>query len=199
MSKENPQANKRFGEPAIRAFDAKNIGKSLLEVAAEYIKTEEQDIETRWFHSAQDADLFIWRDERKNVIKQQVSFFGQIAEWNLLEGVRTGVVIETEPDKKMAGSQLVQFDSNPVKTTLEQGVEILAYTLGLKDTERRQLIDNFLASPQLAKLSAEEIFARYHIRGADPEFQRSSGIFSWLKKLALAVGFKALGKPRQNK
>ena len=44
-----------------------------------------QNVGSHWYHSDQDADIYIWLDEVGNVIKQQVNFVGQVVEWNIVE------------------------------------------------------------------------------------------------------------------
>ncbi len=96
-------------------FNPQRIGGSLREIDVSLIQTENEKVLSRWFHGPDEADLFIWTDERNNVIKQQVTFCGQIVEWNVLDGIRTGVVIEQEYENaSMAASETIQFDGPPL-------------------------------------------------------------------------------------
>jgi len=123
-------------------FNAREIGRTLTEVAVEHLKREGRDIESRWFHSPHDADVFYWRDEQKNIIKQQISFLGQLLEWNMTEGLRTGVVIESARAADMDAS-LVHFDPIPQRKTVEQGLEILDHMTTLDVETKRRIIRNF--------------------------------------------------------
>ena len=138
-----------------RFFSAADLGKSFREVAVDVIRTEHQDIENRWYHSAKDADLFVWVDSEKNIIKQQLSFYGQVIEWNVIEGVRTGCVLEHEDDDntlKRRSSDVIQFDRHPQFSSLKQALDLLKNITVLKDEERQCLMENFsatqTASPQ---------------------------------------------------
>ncbi|OFZ18135.1 MAG: hypothetical protein A2Z20_06225 [Bdellovibrionales bacterium RBG_16_40_8] len=138
-NKESPPGNKY----SIIIFNAKEIGLSLKEVAVEVIKSESSEIESRWFHSKKDADLFIWKDKNKNIIKQQVTFFGQLIEWNIAEGLRTGLLIEDEISQKMGSSPLIKFDVKPQKPAVDQGVDIVEHVPGLSNDEKIRIIENF--------------------------------------------------------
>jgi hypothetical protein len=99
--------------PFPRFFNAEEIGHSLKEVSPLLLKTTHPEITSRWFHSSQDADLFIWFDRNQGVIKQQISFFGQVVEWNIVEGLKTGLVIEEEIRGHARASEMVCFDARP--------------------------------------------------------------------------------------
>ncbi len=81
-------------------MNVKEIARNLREVAVDVIETEGTSIVSRWFHAADDVDLLIWTDDEKTIIKYQVSLFGQVVEWNMFDGVKTGVIIEIEEKRK---------------------------------------------------------------------------------------------------
>ncbi len=147
---------------SVKPFNAREIGRTLTEVAVDLIRSEDRNIESRWFHSPHDADLFFWRDDQKNIIKQQVTFFGQLIEWNVVEGLRTGVVVEEEgSDQKTKGSPVIRFDLDPQKHTLEQGLDIIAHTAALSEDDKRRILNNFVNGPRLLSLTPEEVLTRY--------------------------------------
>ena len=114
-------------------FNSKTIGKTLLEVAVDLIHTNHEDIVSRWYHSAHATDLFTWVDKGQNLIKQQLCFNGQVVEWNCLEGLRTGVIIEadleestgTRDDEKIQKSESIKFDTVPHSRTVGMALEII--------------------------------------------------------------------------
>jgi hypothetical protein len=155
-------------------FNGKSIGKSLREVAVDLIQTESEEMVSRWFHSEGGTDLFTWSDSAKNIIKQQLSFHGQIVEWNCLEGVRTGFVIESDLDNEVyeskksdqknsdevCKSESIQFDGKPMNKSVGLALEILHYLdveLGFRD----QLIDNFKNPKDIKTLSATQFVDRF--------------------------------------
>ena len=179
---EKPQTHPMF-------FNPKELGRSLKEVATDLIKTESHEVVSRWFHAADDLDLFIWSDNNKNIIKQQLSFHGQIVEWNLIEGVKTGFVYE---DESLAGggqtqSELVRYDESLQKRTLEQALEIIGFTEALSGLEKKAVIENFLRDPSLGNLSPEAFLQKYKRmelpKAAPTSFFKSllSSIGRWFK------------------
>ena len=124
MSAKNNESSKLNYE----FFNGKTVGRGLKEVAVDLIKTENEDLVSRWYHGTTGADLFTWADRRNNIIKQQLNFNGQVVEWNCLEGIKTGVVIEQDMEnepkndtKKKSGkeeiqvkaSETIKFDPKP--------------------------------------------------------------------------------------
>lgn len=152
-------------------FDPKSLGKKMKEISVDVIRTERQHVTSRWFH-ANDADLFVWQDENSHVIKQQVSFSGLIIEWNVVDGIRTGVLVEEEQDDKQGipGSEIIRFDRklshSSVKLALELVDALEVIDLGIK----RILLHNFEYSPSLDTMSSQEIFKRYdYLKGVRPK------------------------------
>lgn len=146
------KSNPLFFEPA-------QAGRSLKEVGVDYIQVENHNITSRWFHSAHDIDLFIWMDKNQKVIKQQISFCGQIVEWNMLDGLKTGVVIEEElgesNEKKVDSSEIIRFDQNPQKESIRMAVEVIRHIDTLEEVDRSLLLSNFsIHSSQLAQIAA---------------------------------------------
>ncbi len=48
-------------------FNPQTLGQSLKEVQVDLLGTH-PEVVSRWFHSAKDADLFIWHDSAQNII-----------------------------------------------------------------------------------------------------------------------------------
>jgi hypothetical protein len=97
-------------------FDPQKLGGALKEVGIDYTKVESREIETRWFRDdSGDTDVFIWLNKEKSIIKQQTSIMGQLVEWNIIEGLKTGMIMEDEilkSDQKdqLPQSELIYFD-----------------------------------------------------------------------------------------
>ena len=161
--KENPPTNKS-DYTGRGYFYPKELGRSLKEVAVEYMSLENQDLESRWFHSNKDADLYVWKDARGNIVKQQMSFLGTIIEWNILEGVRTGYFIEDESSQGIDRSPIIQFDSKPQLLSIEQGVEVISYIDGLSTHDKAQLVNNFTTSPVFDSYSVDEITKKFGLK-----------------------------------
>ncbi|MBX9769202.1 MAG: hypothetical protein K2X47_18140, partial [Bdellovibrionales bacterium] len=88
------------------------VGKSLREVGRDFLSADSQTVTSRWFHGAQESDLFIWVDGSSRLIKGQLTFCGAVVEWNVMEGLRTGLIVEEE-HQNLNPSEVIQFDRNP--------------------------------------------------------------------------------------
>lgn len=142
-------------------FDPAGLGESLREVATDVINAGETEIIHRWFHSPKDADLFIWLDKGQNIIKQQITFYGQVVEWNIIEGVRTGVIVEDENRAAVKASDVIRFDARAQKAPIDQALDLLRHIATLNDLERHVLIKNFAQNPTSTSLDPEEFVRRY--------------------------------------
>lgn len=145
-----------------RFFNAEELGKSLIEVATDVIATSnDQKVISRWFHSTKDTDLFIWLDHKQNVIKQQLTFFGQVVEWNVIEGVKTGLIVEDETPSQVKASEIIQFDSLPQKAPIEQARALLGFITALKEDERQMLSINFTGIARSQAMDPQEFVDRF--------------------------------------
>lgn len=160
-----------YDEPA-SYFHAQELGASFLEFSADVVETGSKKVVCRWFHSAKDMDLFVWMDIKGRVIKQQMTFFGQVVQWNLLEGIKTGCTLEEE-----GLQEKIYFDKIPQKSASLQAVEILKHIEGLNHQSKDQLIYNFTNNP--------------HVDDMDPEvFVRDYGHFASSQSSKEAWGLK---------
>lgn len=159
-------------------FDPTLLGRKMREISVDIIRTEKQQVTSRWFHTP-DADLFIWQDEKSHVIKQQVSFSGLIIEWNVVNGVRTGVLIEEEQDDKQGipGSEVIHFDKNVSQNSIGQAIQLVEAVEAVDSSIKKILLYNFQNSPSLDTMSSKEIFKSYdYLKDA-----KQNSFFSWLK------------------
>lgn len=126
-------------------FNPERIGESLKEVSSDIMQVESRSVVGRWFHSSGDVDLFLWTDEAKTIVKQQISFYGQVVEWNAIEGTKTGVVIEEEnPDEPtVKASEIIRFDEQPQTQPVGLAVDVIQHVKALTKTEQEQIIRNF--------------------------------------------------------
>ncbi|MBK9294148.1 MAG: hypothetical protein IPM57_06835 [Oligoflexia bacterium] len=141
-------------------YNCKTLGKTLKEVAVDLIQTSSEKIVSKWYHSQLNVDLFTWVDRGENVIKQQLSFNGQVIEWNCLEGIKTGVVIEADIEGSKETSESIQFDTAPHESAVKLAIEILVYF----ETDKKlydQLLSNFKNPQNIKTLSPEEFVKRF--------------------------------------
>lgn len=162
-------------------FDPAALGRKMREISVDIIRTEKQQVTSRWFH-ASDADLFVWQDEKTHVIKQQVSFSGLIIEWNVVDGIRTGVLVEEEQDEKQGipGSEIIRFDLACSHNSIQQALQLIHALESIDPGIKKILIHNFEKAPSLDTMSSKEIFKTYdYLRGIpQPSFwDRLKAIF----------------------
>ena len=157
-----------------RSFDAEALGASLRQLAVDVVKGETTDFMSRWFRSMNsDADLVIWTDGEKRIIKHQLCFFGQVVEWNPINGTRTGLVIEEElqeaasaldGDDEFDGaapagegnvSETIRFDESSQRSVVLQAIQLLSRVPDLNEADRSALIYNLKESPKLHKNARE--------------------------------------------
>lgn len=80
----------------IRYLDPVEQGASLSEKAVDVHVVNGQEFVARWFHSPLDSDLMIWFDEQGAAARFQLNSGGQIVDWNSVEGLQTGLIVELE-------------------------------------------------------------------------------------------------------
>lgn len=153
-------------------FDAKEIGRSFAEVAFDVIETEMQNVVSHWYHSDQDADIYIWLDEVGNVIKQQVNFVGQVVEWNIVEGIKTGVTLEDENNSEPnLAKAFVRFDIRPISEVVRQAKELLEFAHSVDQVLRQTLLDNFTSGVSMATMGSDELLQKFgaHLKKKEHE------------------------------
>jgi len=165
-------------------FDEKEIGNSLRKVSVETVKTETQDIISHWYHSDQEADLYFWVDENSNIIRQQLSFFGQVVEWNLVEGVKTGIT-EVDENKKIGlmNKEKIVFDMSPQAASVGQAISLMENLVFIDKCSQDSLVFNFKTNPQISEMNPKEVMAKYGAFQGEPSSQITqffSKIMTWL-------------------
>lgn len=167
--------------PEFNFFSSRTIGRTLKEVAIDLIQTEHDDVISRWFHSQSETDLYTWVDKRKNILKQQLSFYGQIVEWNCVEGLKTGVIIESDLEVAMGEntapvsrqqtgkgaqaeakpSETIQFDQKPQPRTIALAIDILRNMEDADPHFKLQLVTNFEAPQNMHSMPSEAFIEKF--------------------------------------
>jgi hypothetical protein len=144
-----------------RFFNAERIGETLKEVSSDLLQIESREIVGRWFHSPEEIDLFLWVDEGRKIVKQQLTFFGQVVEWNIIEGTRTGVVIEEEKTGEAKASETIKFDEEPQSQPLGLAMDLIKHVRALTEDEQKQIITNFFRGQKFNYHGEIEFLKRY--------------------------------------
>jgi hypothetical protein len=152
--------------PAV--FLPEKAGESLRKVSVDLLEIEEQKISSYWYHGEEGIDLFIWKDQKGNIIKQQLSYVGQIIEWNLLEGLKTGVIVEEELDGAAAkASEQIIFDDSPQKNAVSIAVAVLQHITCVDEAEKNLIVQNMTEQRSLKEMSLREVLERYEIESVN--------------------------------
>lgn len=145
-------------------FDAQKIGESLREVSSHLMKNDNSKLVGRWFQGKNDIDLFIWVDEKKQIVKQQLTFFGQVVEWNAIEGNKTGVVIDDERAGRKR-SEVIRFDKEAHPQPLGLAMEVIQHANVLTEKERKQIIANYFKGQKIVDGDPHEFARRFASTG----------------------------------
>jgi len=142
-------------------LNPQRLGQKFKEIDVSFLGTGEERVATRWYHG-DDADLYLWIDHRSNIVKQQVTFFGQVVEWNIIDSLRTGMVLEEEvggetqkPSEKVVYDKI--FSSSSVKTA----EEIIINVGILDDVLKKEVIKNFREPSTFSQMTAEQVVEKY--------------------------------------
>lgn len=109
-------------------FDLKTLARTLKLSSIDVIKTSSTEIESHWYRSSGDADLYYWLSKGK-LVKHQITLFNQVVEWNEFDGVKTGFI-----NDEHGGGELVMFDKDVNKVVLVQVTEFLSHASSIEDT-----------------------------------------------------------------
>jgi hypothetical protein len=162
-------------------FNPQRIGESLKEVTSDILQTESNLLVGRWFHAPKDVDLFLWTDENSRIVKQQLTFFGQVVEWNLVEGNKTGALIEEEERGPVKKSESILFDVIAHPQPLSLAMAVIKHVDALTDAEKTQIITNFFHGQKGSDLDPNEFVERYGYKR--PSFDRVANLMTRFKKI----------------
>lgn len=121
-------------------FDLKSLAKTLKLTSIDIIQTSNQDIESHWFRSLGPADLYYWKAKNR-IVKQQVSIFNQVVEWNEYDGVKTGYV--NDDDFHREKSEVICFDQEINAEVIHQAIEFIAHAKNIKEETAQELISHY--------------------------------------------------------
>ncbi len=142
-------------------FNAKEIAFGFKKMTVDVIKTTSQEVTGVWFHSDCDAELYLFKDKNTNIIKQQLIFCGQLVEWNIVEGVRTGALFEEEFDQGAQFQEDYVMDKKPIKVAVEQAQDIISFIDQSLVLEKDEILSNYVDAPQLSHMNPKEVLKKY--------------------------------------
>ncbi len=168
-------------------FSAARLGEAVKQVGVDYISVDQHRVETKWFRSGEDVDLVVWTDMAGTIIKQQLTFFGQVLEWNLVDGLKTGLIVEEETGQQESpASEMVRYDLvRPLDATVQQGVELLSSIACLSPQLRDGLVQNVVKPVRLRDWPAGKVMLNFgsSAESTNPRRSPSSWIVDALSRL----------------
>jgi hypothetical protein len=182
---ERNQADKGATTPSV--FDAQALGSSFEEVAVDVLRAETTEFLSRWFRASRgEADLTIWIDSDKRIVKHQLSFFGQVVEWNPIHGTRTGLIVEEEgatgTDGTIDAAEIIRFDQKVQAFAVAQAIGVLGHVRHISESERSALIFNLRESPKLHARARERALKAWAPRGEEIMSDRRPGFWNRLRR-----------------
>lgn len=113
-------------------------GQTLSEKAVDVHVIDGVEVIARWYHSPHDADLMLWFDDEGRPARYQLNSSGQIVDWNVDDGVQTGLIVELEVRDEVA--ETIQFDRETNAATLAVARVVLENGLRIPQTIRREMM-----------------------------------------------------------
>ena len=139
---------------------AEQIAWSLEERAVDVYQVNGVEILSRWYHSSCDADLMLWLSLDSRVVRFQLSVHGQVLDWSARDGVRTGVILETEVSHEpVSVVEEIRFDDRIEPKVVWMGKMILQIAPHLKP-EWREMIEICLCQGPRVSENAPRLAAR---------------------------------------
>ncbi|MES2964556.1 MAG: hypothetical protein V4760_11750 [Bdellovibrionota bacterium] len=175
-------ADKGASLPSV--FDAVALGSSFEEVAVDVLRAEKTEFLSRWFRATRgEADLTIWIDGEKRIVKHQLSFFGQVVEWNPIHGTRTGLIVEEESaSSDDQAAEIIRFDKKAQSFAVTQAIGVLSHVRQLGEEERSVLVYNLRESPKLHARARERAMQAWAPRGEEIVSDLRPGFWNRLRK-----------------
>lgn len=120
------EADSVWNETAQRVLDPILLGQQLREIDPRFVAPDRRGNQVRWWQGGPTCDLFVWHDTSGTFVAAQLFFMGQVVEWSMEHGIRTGSVsIAPRGGHGYAAAELFNFKSPPDDETLSVARRIL--------------------------------------------------------------------------
>lgn len=128
----------------------KTLAQNMNFVSFDILQVEQYSVKSHWYRHEQGLDIYYFQKDDGRLVKLHIAFFGQVIEWNPLDGTRTGLLMEEEIGSEVI--ETVHFDSRTNKESLAQSLVILENASCLAQDLRDQLLVllQFPQSPAVA-------------------------------------------------
>lgn len=92
-------------------------------VSFDVLQVENQSVKSHWYRHEEGIDIYYFQKEDGHFLKVHISFFGQVIEWNPLDGTRTGLVVEQEQGTEVV--ETVHYDARTNDQSIAQSLVII--------------------------------------------------------------------------
>lgn len=150
-----------MGQESFSLEMIKNMAQKIDFVSFDMVKTSQMELRSHWYHYDH-VDLYYFEKQCGEIVKIHISVFGQVIDWNIYDGVQTGLLIEEEVCDQST-QELVQYDARPNPSTLAQGFLILENAFNIEARIREELAAMLLTRPRL-KRSLWQRVSRYLLK-----------------------------------
>ncbi len=143
--------------------------KGFARVSSDMVKTPSTELVVKWYRASY-VDLQVWVDKNQDkVIRQQFSFLGLIVEWNHIQGLKTGYVLDKPEGSSQAKAIQVVYDKSYEPESVRQAIEVLSLTTTL--AEKEEVINNFEMSPTISRWQSFLLITK-HLLGKKKSFKK---------------------------
>ncbi|MCC6138036.1 MAG: hypothetical protein IT287_05350 [Bdellovibrionaceae bacterium] len=101
----------------------KNLAQKMNYVSFDVLQVQDQSVKSHWYRHEEGIDIYYFQKEDGSFIKLHISFFGQVIEWNPLDGTRTGLLVEQEQGNEVV--ETVHYDARANSQSLAQSLMII--------------------------------------------------------------------------
>lgn len=168
----------RSPDESAKIYDVTHVARSFREVAVDVVRGESTEFLSRWYQAERgDADLTIWWDGDRRVVKQQLCLYGQVVEWNPIHGTRTGLVVEHETCAPVDGAtdgaggdetaEIVHYDAKLQRAAVDQAITLIREVGAIPEADRALVVYNFRESPKLHKNARERALKAWAQHGEE--------------------------------
>ena len=119
-------------------------------VSFDVIQFRDNEMRSHWYHY-KEIDLYYFQALSGVIAKIHISIFGQVVEWNPMDGLRTGMLIEQEGEAGV--SELIRYDARANQESLKQSMKVLEQAHKIELVQRQQLLSCLRQGPRTERLS----------------------------------------------
>lgn len=153
------------------ANDFFKLGSTLEQVEVDVIESDNQVIISHWYHSEYDADVVLWLDKKSNILKQQVSVYGQFVQWDLITGLKTGYIHEEENSaiKNELSTRKLIYDKELSQAAISNALDLLSEARHLDLELLKSLEVNIKSNPCIENVDKKTFLTNYdHFSASSP-------------------------------